>query len=282
MWERKVCTGAGIAAPISFVDSVPTQEKAYHIMYGDDEKLPRTNIKREWIETTMQNVRGSETALSYHTNGIAICELESAMSYKDFDQEQRVRDVYFSELENHLKHLLNANLVKFFRYGIRKRHAAFPISTGEEYEFAQPTSIAHIDATLASTEEEMERQFGDEANSLMRRRFQWVNVWKPLRGPVNDWPLCFCDPLSVDSTDIEVTDMVYAEYFTENQSLRHNQNQKWYYLSDHRPEEIIIFKQSDSDSTAAGGVPHCSFKNPEAGPNESPRESIEARALVVY
>ncbi|KAF2160589.1 hypothetical protein M409DRAFT_70335 [Zasmidium cellare ATCC 36951] len=252
-------------------------------MYGDSTAdLRRTNITREWRDTTFEDIRGKESSLSYSTTGVAICRLVSSMKYEDFDIDQKVWNIYFKELEGTLRTLLNAREVKFFRYGIRKRHVDFPVSTGQEYDFAQPTSIAHVDATIDSTKEEMVRQFGDRANELMTRRFSWVNVWRPLRGPVNDWPLCFCDASSVDPQDAEATDMVYPDYFTENLSLRYNQKQRWYYLSDHTIDEIIVFKQSDSESTGLGGVPHCSFANPKALATELPRESIEARALVIY
>lgn len=271
-----------LAAPISYLASVPEEEKPYHMMYGDFEGLPRTNISREWRDTAFEDVRGSLPDLSFDKTGFAVRKLSSKMAYEDFDDDSRIWAVYFKDLEVHLKDFLGAQEVKFFRYGIRKRHAEFPVSTGQEYEFAQPTSIAHVDATLDSTREEMVKQFADRANDLMLKRFQWINVWKPLRGPVNDWPLCFCDASTVDSGDAHATDMVYPDYYTENLSLRFNAGQKWYFLSDHAVEEIIVFKQSDSDPTAVSGVPHCSFANPTASSSELPRESIEARALIVY
>lgn len=271
-----------LTAAISYVASVPQGEKAYHIMYGDCGGFPRTNISRAWRETTFRNVRKRESPLSFVDNGVAIHKLDTRMDYRDFDSDAAIRNVYFKELESSLQTFLEAREVKFFRYGIRKRHADFPLSTGAEYDFAQPTSLAHVDATLDSTKQEMLNQFGDRAEGLMARRFQWVNVWKPLRGPLNDWPLCFCDASSIDPGDAEVTDMVYPEYFTENLSLRFHQDQRWYYLADHTIDEIIVFKQSDSESKAVGGVPHCSFANPQSSLNEPPRESIEARALVIY
>lgn len=271
-----------LTAPISYVASIPEGEKAYHMMYGDSGDLPRTNITRKWHETTFYNIRGKESLLSFTANGVAVCKLDTAMTYYDFDNDETVWNVYFKELESYLQEFLGARDVKLFRYGIRKRHAEFPISTGKDYQFAQPTSIAHVDATLHSTQEEMVRQFGDRAEDLQSGRYQWVNVWKPLRGPMNDWPLCFCDASSVHAQDSEATDMVYPDYFTENLSLRFREGQRWYYLADHRTDEIIVFKQSDSDSSAVAGVPHCSFANPKALANEMPRESIEARALVIY
>lgn len=256
--------------------------KPYHMIHGDFEGLPRSNISREWHDTTFEDVRAYLPELSFNDTGFTVRKLQSKMAYEDFDDDHKVWSVYFKELETHLQDFLGAREVEFFRYGIRRRHAEFPVSTGQEYEFAQPTSIAHVDATLDSTKQEMTKLFGDRAEDLTSRRFQWINVCRPLRGPVNDWPLCFCDASTLLSSDVHATDMVYPDYFTENQSISFNVSQKWYFLSDHSADEIIIFKQSDSKSDAVSGVPHCSFANPSAGKAESPRESIEARALVMY
>lgn len=271
-----------IEAEISYLASVPENEKPYHMMYGDDGHLPRTNISREWRKTIFQDIRENMSSFSFDASGFVVRTLSSRMAYADFNDDDKIWAVYFKELESHLQNLLGAREVKFFRYGIRKRHREFPVSTGKEYDFAQPTSIAHVDATLESTKEEVLKQYGDRAQEYLSRRFQWVNVWRPLRGPVNDWPLCFCDASTVQSGDSHATDMVYPDYFTENLSLQFNAGQKWYFLSDHAAEEIIVFKQSDSDPTAVHGVPHCSFANPTASESELPRESIEARALVIY
>lgn len=271
-----------VTAAISYVDSIPEDEKAYHMMYGDPEAFTRSNISRQWLPTTISDIRQGQGSLDFGETGVAILPFESTMTYADFEDDQKIKSTYFVELEDRIQRFLGASEVRFFRYGIRKRHAAFPVSTGQDYEFAQPTSIAHVDASLESTKMEMEKQFGDRAASLMSRRFQWVNVWKPLRGPVNDWPLCFCDASSVQPTDLEPTDMVYPDYYTENLSLRFNAAQKWYYISDHQPDEIIVFKQSDSNPKGVAGVPHCSFANPLVKAGELPRESVEARALVIY
>lgn len=233
---------AQVTALFSYVASVPEDEKAYHMMYGDCEGIPTTNIERQWVNTIFTDLRGRETALSYDEAGFVVHRMHSKMSYGDFDDEKLIRNVYFKELEDHVRGWLGAEHVKFFRFGIRKRHAQFPTSTGKEYDFAQPTTIAHVDATSASTVEEMTRQFGHDAEEFMARRYQWINVWKPLRGPVNDWPLCLCDASTVQQSSCDTTDMVYPEYFTENISLRHNEQQRWYFLSDHRADEIIIFK----------------------------------------
>lgn len=272
-------------ASISFFSHTPEDEKPYHLMYGDLSGLPKTNLVRQWRDTVIKDIRGSEDTLDYDKTGIAIRRLDSRMSYDDFADDARITGVYYRELEKFLERLLGAKAVIVFRHCIRKRHPSFPVSIGEKYDFEQPTSIAHVDATALSTIEELskhEKRLADAVVGSTIKRVQWVNVWKPLRGPVNDWPLAFCDASTVETKDLAVTDMVYPTYYTENLSVAYNDDRRWYYLSDHQPDELIIFKQSDTEPESLPGVPHTSFSNPSADPAESPRESIEARALVIY
>lgn len=85
---------------------------------------------------------------------------------------------------------------------------------------------------------------------------------------------------------------------SENVLVHYNSKQKWYYLSNHEPEELLVFRQVDStgksgkllsgpclesiDETITG-VPHASFyQQPLEGSIPRQRESIEVRALVYF
>ena len=79
-----------------------------------------------------------------------------------------------------------------------------------------------------------------------------ISVWKPLRGPVRDWPLALCDVSTVDPDDIQPGDLVYGDYVVENCQLHQSGGQKWYYLRDQGPEEAWVFVQSDSLGSRLG------------------------------
>jgi hypothetical protein len=82
------------------------------------------------------------------------------------------------------------------------------------------------------------------------------SIWKPLRGPLNDWPLAVCDASSVDSAgDLEAADLLYPDLVTENYQVYYKSGYKWYYLSNHDVSEVIVFKQSDSNTGACPGMP---------------------------
>lgn len=106
-------------------------------------------------------------------------------------------------------------------------------------------------------------------------------MWKPIRGPVQDWPLCICHPDSVDPSDLHPGDLVYDDYVIENMQLHYADGQKWYYLSEQSADEAWVFIQSDSETKVFRvGVPHSAFALPASMDHVMPRESIEVRCLV--
>lgn len=58
--------------------------------------------------------------------------------------------------------------------------------------------------------------------------------------------------------DLVVADLLYPDHVTENSMVYHRAGHKWYYLSNHNTDEVIIFKQMDSQE---GSVPGKSFSH---------------------
>ncbi|KAF2108479.1 putative CmcJ-like methyltransferase [Lophiotrema nucula] len=256
-------------------------EKPYAFRYAVD-GFPQTNFENgEVHEVNITDIRGHEEEFKYDTHGFAVLHLKQHFEYDIFWNETLVQ-AYFYELEIILKEHLHATEVRVFRHGLRKRDPAFPISTGESYAYDQPTSVAHIDTTPKEAANEIRRQYGGDADQFLKRRHQWVNIWKPLKGPLNDWPLAVCASSTLTEKNIEAADLLYPDLATENYQVYYSKDYQWYYLSDHDVSEIIIFKQSDSNPSACPGVAHCSFYNPRASTHELPRESIEVRALAFF
>lgn len=133
------------------------------------------------------------------------------------------------------------------------------------------------------------------------RRFQIINVWRPLIEPVRNFPLALCDYRSVNlSADLVPTRLNFPSWLKdrENYSLKFNSNHRWYYWGSLSPDEVIIFKCYDSASRdlalvsegtersglidVAGLCPHTAFFD-ENGPTTGHlRTSLEMRALLFY
>lgn len=73
------------------------------------------------------------------------------------------------------------------------------------------------------------------------------STWKPLRGPLRDWPLALCSPNSVSDDDLIAADNVRGDDFAENQLLCAGEGHEWWYLKDQEASEILLFRQADSD-----------------------------------
>jgi hypothetical protein len=70
-----------------------------------------------------------------------------------------------------------------------------------------------------------------------------------------DWPLAVCDARTVDfENDTMAGDVVDRNQVFENTQVHHSDTQKWYYLSGQMPDELVIFKNADSQSKS-GATP---------------------------
>ena len=115
---------------------------------------------------------------------------------------------------------------------------------------------------------------------LLKKRFQIINLWRPIGRPAWDWPLALCDYRSIDRTDLVPTTLRYPDREGETLSVRYNPNHKWYYLSNQTPDEVTLIKCYDSELDRARLTPHSAFLDKSSSPELPTRESIEVRCLV--
>jgi hypothetical protein len=114
------------------------------------------------------------------------------------------------------------------------------------------------------------------------------NVWRSLAGGTQDVPLGLCDYTSVAEIDLLDCRAIFdpldgsPEWSFANYLLAENPNHRWYYYSDMRPDEAIVFKTSESDPRRAQLMPHGAFDNPLAGPDAPPRVSLEMRGTCYW
>lgn len=143
-------------------------EKPYRLQYEPEEGLPRSNFEIERRKSIqIHDMRGKEDVFTMESNGFEILHLDSKMLPEDFDNEERVKTIYYDELRTLLRKHFKARRVEILEHGvsyrhalittlflrasvvnnmrqIRKRHPMFPISTGKDYEHQQPTSVVHV------------------------------------------------------------------------------------------------------------------------------------------
>ena len=123
---------------------------------------------------------------------------------------------------------------------------------------------------------------GEEAEELLRHRFEIVNVWRPIQGPLHDAPLAVCDATTVAFTDFVPSDLVYRDRTGEIYRVRYNPAHRWFYVPEMQADEAILIKCYDSAPDKGQFTAHSAFEDPTAPTDVLPRESIELRTLVFH
>lgn len=77
------------------------------------------------------------------------------------------------------------------------------------------------------------------------------SVWRPIENPVQDYPLACCDSTSVLDEDLVECDHVRRRFKGSNLYTHHREGHKWYYLGEQRPDEVLLIKMFDSDSSVS-------------------------------
>ena len=75
------------------------------------------------------------------------------------------------------------------------------------------------------------------------------SVWRPLVDCVEDWPLAVCDGTTIETSDLVEADHVRRHYTGSTMYVKFNPRQEFYYMSKQRRNEVLIFKNFDSDRT---------------------------------
>ncbi|KAI0126144.1 hypothetical protein BJ170DRAFT_685386 [Xylariales sp. AK1849] len=241
----------------------------------------KTNATLEVKKVSIQDAREVESSLSTH--GFFRLKLDTELEPEDFQDSHKVANVYLPQLAQALQTSLGASRVQIFDFTRRRRHPDYPFleNPTEISEFRQPAYAAHVDETYQDAMRVLKKLNPKEYFKLSKLRWQVVIAWKPLRGPVRDWPLALCDVRTVDpGLDLRACDVIEPTETSEEYCLHHAPTQKWYYLRDQMPNEVWVMLQSASDGSI--GVPHAAFPHPESIPSDTLRESVDARMLVFY
>jgi len=147
----------------------------------------------------------------------------------------------------------------------------------------EAVKYAHNDYTLKSGPQRVRDLLPDEAPELLEHRFAVINVWRPIRGPVEEMPLAVCDARTIAAADLVETDLRYADRTGEVHSLVFNPAHRWFFFPRMEAEEVLLLKCYDSsDDGRARFTAHSAFEDPTTGPDAPARESIEVRTLAFF
>ena len=233
--------------------------------------VPRWNGVDDARDVRIEDARGRENEFTLDRNGFALTHAATAV--KDFYDPEEIKRVYYPEVESLLRQRLGASRVFVFDHVVR--NAGRP-------GLAEPSRQVHNDHTANSAPRRVRDHLSEDAEDLLKHRFGAVNVWRPIRGPVQDSPLALCDGRTFSEANLIPSDLVYAHVRGETYRVEFSEKHRWYYFSDMQTDEALLIRIYDSATDGRARLSfHTSFENPLA-PGAPPRESIEVRSLVFF
>jgi hypothetical protein len=247
--------------------------------YAYDAGEVSSNMTPEPHRVHIRDMRPVAAEVGLDCQGFALVEQHTAV--RDFWDDDEVRRVYYPEAERFLAEKTGASRVFIFDHLQRRR---VPGATRRAPGVPpQPATRVHVDHTSRSGPQRVRDLLPDEAEELLKGRVQVINLWRPIRGPLQDSPLAVCDARTVDPADLVPSDLVYRERVGETYSVTYNPAHEWYYVPEMRREQALLLKIADTKTDGrARFMPHTSFTDPTTPPDAFPRESIELRTLVFH
>jgi hypothetical protein len=197
----------------------------------------------------------------------------------DFFDDDEVRRVYYPEMEALVKAESDASRVVVFDHTLRTADDDVRASR----KIREPVNRVHNDYTEWSAPQRVRDLLPQEADDLLKRRFAIVQVWRPIRNPVETFPLAICDARSLSPEDLVISERRYPNRVGQTYAITYSPEHAWYWFPLMRRNEALVFKVYDSlKDGRARWTAHTAFDDPTAPPDARPRESIEIRTLAFF
>jgi hypothetical protein len=266
---------ATIEATLNYIEN--NGEKIFTYTGGPGSTDRRNGGTRDPHKVTIHNGRPFADRFTLERDGFHFIRHDTEVA--DFFNEEEVRRVYYPEMEALVKAEIGASRIVVFDHTLR---------TADDDERAsrkirEPVSRVHNDYTEWSAPQRVRDLLPQEADDLLKRRFAIVQVWRPIRNPVETFPLAICDARSLSPDDLVVSERRYPNRVGQTYAITYNPEHAWYWFPLMRRNEALVFKVYDSlKDGRARWTAHTAFDDPTAPANARPRESIEIRTLAFF
>jgi hypothetical protein len=270
-------TGA-VTAPLNFI--VPRAGKPVLESSALTGGAPRELFAIQAREVDILDLRPLAETFSLDREGFVLREVPTAVD--DLYDDRAVEAVYYREIEALLKRELGASRVAIFDTTRRSDAAAGAVNRDGA---RGPAGRVHVDYTQTSGPHRAADVLGKAEVARLRAkgaRIVQVNVWRPIRGPVQRAPLALADAASVRAEALVATDQIFPDRVGEIYHLAYDAGQRWFYAPEMTRDEVLLIKGWDSlDDGRARFTPHSAFVPPQQRNDAPPRESIEIRTFAV-
>jgi len=256
--------------------------------------------------------------LTLESHGFTLVNQPTVLTAADFYKGRGlIESVYYQEMERLIQQTTGADRVFVFASQVRNSTTASQLNPSELNPFEEKTptmgkaqagwapvqvssyaSKVHTDFTGVKSAEKFARAAGIPEGA--KARYVLINAWRN----ISETHPVYNDPLALlDSTSITTEEMVRVNeqlkpgaacQFRDGMSTNDCAEQyrltaaragehSWFYYPHMRKDEVLLFKQFDSDPSCASRFTfHSSFRD-AAVPTDLPkRESVEVRAMAIF
>jgi hypothetical protein len=264
-----------IEATLNYI--VDDGSKVFTIVAGPGGQDVRSGGTPDPRRVTLHNGRLHEKDFALERHGFRFLRHDSKV--KEFYDEDEIRRVYYPEMEALIKAESGAKRVVVFDHTLRTADDELRASK----KIREVVRRVHNDYTEWSAPQRVRDILPDEAEELLQRRFAFIQVWRPIRHPVETYPLAMADAQTLSPADMIVSERRAPGRVGQTYAIRYNPAHKWYWFPRMQREEAYVFKVFDSMKDGrARWTAHTAFEDPTTPPHARPRESIEIRTMAFF
>jgi hypothetical protein len=251
--------------------------KIFTVTAGPGGQDVRSGGTQDPRRVTIHNGRPLARELSLDRNGF--CFVRHDTKVENFYDEDEIRRVYYPEMEALIKAESGAKRVVVFDHTLRTADTELR----ESKQIREVVRRVHNDYTEWSAPQRVRDILPNEADELLKGRFAVIQVWRPIRHPVETYPLAMADAKSLSLHDMVISERRYPNRVGQTYAITYNPAHKWFWFPRMRREEALVFKVFDSmQDGRARWTAHTAFEDPTSPPHARPRESIEIRTLSFF
>jgi len=252
------------------------------------------------------------------SNGFALVNHRTCLSNQDFYKGRGlIESVYYQEMEQLIQQTLGADKVFVFASQVRNSTRQSELNPTELNPFEEKTptlgkakadwapvqvssyaSKVHTDFTGSKSAEKFYRAAGVPAGTKVR--YVLMNAWRNIcdAHPVYNQPLAVLDSTSIREGEMvrvneqlkpgaqcQTLDGMSTNDCAEQYRLtaERAEEHQWFYYPHMRRDEVLLFKQFDSDPSRPSRFTfHSSFNDQDVAAGLPQRESVEVRAMAIF
>lgn len=250
------------------------------------------------VQITVEDARYAERKPTVKENGYELVRYPTAVPDEHFinwsedSSKETIKDVYAKECAKLVQELSGASTVIPYDFKLRVQDKKITDPAKARSAAGGGLPIAHVDRDTESATHAFRHIVGDEEFerlSKTHKRWASINVWRPIGGTVEKWPLCMIDNRGVPDWSYDThTGRVSIKNYHDNPSgpkphdniMKNSDNLRFQYVSNQTPDEAWVFAAFDSDPTKV--APHGAFWDDNSTDDAPPRRSFELRTFCLF